>query len=426
MKHINKLFKKSILCASVGLLFVPAVAVSLASCGEQAIEKIDSISLSAEQNYIFVGEDLQIEKTISPASARNNQIEWKVITEDRHISISQSGLLHVDNDYVADEPREIVVQASDPTQETVFNVIPIVVAKKTSSNVIGFLNSDVTYWDRYIQPSTVKIVRKGLSEFETVTPVDLFAMDQVGNDISFTPIFKSRVNKQMKFHIVGYDGSDDRGLGWEDYQDNSWTTTIPQIKATKPYIQNNTIEVRFACDAQLVFRINCFVWNRRGAVSHSRSSYTKDTKSTDQHAVSYIGESGKYKTSMFYTSPGKEGHQDTISGTINFFKPLYEYLDLNFSIDFKQLKVADAIKIIMIDQGVEDIPKQIKKVERSEYDQFPMLQLTKLTLDFSNPYFNPERFGHNPVPLFTLVAKDPIQSEESISLTLDFYLDWNE
>ncbi|MCQ3908629.1 MAG: hypothetical protein MJ200_03685 [Mycoplasmoidaceae bacterium] len=173
LKKIGYVAKGSV----VPLIFVPTL--SIISCSHNKIV-IESIELYSEAETIRPGESNLIRAVTTPDFIRITNLNWQLVDcPYKEITISNGGLLSVDSSIDVDNPIEINISASLPSDSSISSTIIVTLLPKANYNFQGFKDNKIEYIGRDEATWSSEIIKTGEFTYETKENVNVFERAQI-------------------------------------------------------------------------------------------------------------------------------------------------------------------------------------------------------------------------------------------------------
>lgn len=412
----------TILSTSIGLTPIVSCFVSISSCSQHNAA-IQTIELYPESDNIRPGETKIIRAVGSPDYRRLTNLSWSLIDCDYpEISINPNGWLSVSPVLLVDEPIVVNIKATLPENPQVSNTTQMTVLPKPFDDFQGFLNNEIQFVNYEGDVDSVQLDNPEGKTYVTSHNVDVFEGMTQGRPrdwtswIQFVPLVGGDIPNFMSFTLEGGDYTH-HTIQWAEYNDSSWTSSIPDFDTvSNTYIWDRII-VRFSCDSEAKLIINLTAWQKPEQDSQGMYSYIPESGDEEENPISFV-EEGIYKLLIPCPATDKEGIIARSLHSIYAFRPKFFYSD--FSFDWEQSKDLDPDIKNMFDYF--QIGKAIL-VERP----FDALRSYKMDIaykiDLSRRQYTYEHWDYSDVQLGTIYAIDPIAGD---AINLEVWVTWEE
>lgn len=413
-----KKFIKNILIFSTACAATTAPLVtSLVSCSKKHVNvEIQSLKLAARPTYICPGESLQIHKVTVPSSAVDNDTTWEIVDcPIEGFTISKKGKISAPSSFSAKPDAFLRVKATDVLDPTVSDTISIAIVESVEKDrpFIGFVGNKVDYYTRKDEIESVNILKVGDKAYETEKPINLF-IGRTNDAFEFNPIILKGFNSRMKFHLHGGDETL-HALSWMGYSDNTWTDTIPSLSVTFVQHRHDSVDVTFACDKEVTFRLNFNVWQSEQQSTPGMMLYDAPETDPHYHELHDVG-LGMYSSYIDIPENSTETEATDVLDNLVIYRKPYEYLDeLTFKIiPYDTPYVTD-----------EQLKAEVTSSRREtiwpiiEHDGYRL----NINIKFDPSKIHADDYQYEEIPLFVLQAWDPF-NEISPLCYCTFYAHW--
>lgn len=338
MKHIWNKFATALLPINI------VAPIILTSCHKTEI-KIENIELYPDNDVIRPGESQKIRAIALPSFDRINNLNWELVECDQEeISISQQGDLSVQPTISIIDPIIITIKASLINNPDIVATTQVTLLWNATYDFQGFKDDAIYFPDIDGNTKSMPIIKtKDDFTYETKQNIDIFHETTPPEGWSTFFYFQTLVGGDnpnfMSFTIPNKDTSL-HAIQWSlDYDDSSWTDTIPSfyvIDYTKVY---EDIEVHFSCDPRVTLTIHFSVWANPMQTTSTIFSYVGN-EPDETHNIDYLEES-VYRMNIFCPANAKTGIIADAYNSIYCYRPKYEYT--NFTIQFEPNEVDQEI-----------------------------------------------------------------------------------
>lgn len=416
MKKILKKIKYVAKGCVVPLIFAPTL--SLISCSQEDIV-VESIELYSESDTIRPGENNLIRAVATPDFIRITNLNWQLIDcPYKEINISDKGLLSVNSSIDVDEPIEINISASLLNDSSISSTIVVTLLPKPNYNFQGFKDNKIEYIGRDETTWSSEIIKTGEFTYETKENVNVFERAQIipgwSSLINFVPLAVDEPNF-MSFTIEGSEFST-HAIQWtQDYDDSSWTRTIPNFDVYGSTACYDDVTVRFSCDPRVSFVIHFSAWQSPDDVSPPIFSYisedVEDTKDIEYN------EEGIYILNILCPAYDKSGVISESYNSIYCYRPKYQYTELTFEYEVEEFLDQDEIFGMFTEYHMTEPVLTERKFDHIRAYKFDF----SYKMDLSQKTHTYEHWDYSNIHLGSIKVYDPMFNEDA---RCEIWLKW--
>ena len=435
---MKKILKRVLNCSCI--LLPLSSAYSLFSCNKQEETSITDFELLPEYTTIRPGEKILIRAIGYPSRQRISSLNWNIKNCDFDgLFISDNGELSADISLHIDDLKVVIVEATYKNDPSISQQVEISVLPKPTYDFQGFKNNEITYFGRCddsghshplcsMQFNVEKI--GNIYQYSLPKPIDVFQFDKPPSGytslINFVPIISDRSYNYMKFEFDSK--HKDHAIRFENYQEDTWTQTIPSLSIENASLLNEKINVYFACDPNIKLSIDFNTWQSNEQLTVGNFDYLP-THISDMHDIVY-DEPGIYSTTIFCPASQYVGTYDSTLNTIYCYRNKNEYTQFKFYLKWreglkeKELELLEEIQDMLTfnhdvgEEHVFDAPVEQLDLNHLRYHKFNL----DYHFDLSKRKHEASYYGYNSLWIASLYAVDPLNSSRAAEL--DIHVDW--
>lgn len=413
---------KTLLTASVTFVPVSSCMLTAISCSQKYA--VESFELHPELDNIRPGENKLIRAVAMPDYHRITDLSWRLIDcEYSEIWIDTSGRVFVDATLSVYDPIELTIEATLISNHQISNTTKITVLPKPFDDFQGFKNNEIQFVNYEGNIDSVQLTQTDDKTYVTSRNIDIFEGDMSPapsgwtSHINFEALVGGENPNFMSFTLDG--GAYKRHtIQWgDDYNDSSWTSSIPWFDTVHNTYIFDKIIVRFSCDADVRLIINLTAWQKPEQDAPAIYSYIPSIDDGEPNPISFV-EQGIYKLKIPCPGTARQGIITKTIDSVYAYRHKFFYSDFTFKWEDQKDLDPDIKNMFVYFQQSQPL-----LVERP----FDALRSYKITLsyqiDLSARQYTYEHWDYNDIQLGTIYANDPMTGDAA---NLEVWLVWED